>query len=129
MGPNPHDGPAGIDEPTVSIAIACDVAFDLCAPPLAIVFGPGSMFGAPVPKAAIDEHSGLRSGKDNVDGSATSRQNSTMEAEAKAAAVQRGTKGTLARIVSLSRSRHPLGGGGRDRIAELNIFRHFSCGI
>lgn len=129
MGPNPHDGPAGIDEPAIGVTIACNIAFDFCAPPLAIVFGPRSVFGAPVPKAAIDEHRGLRCGKGDVDRSATSRENSTMEAEAKAAAVQRGAKGTLARIVSLSRSRHPLRRGGQDRIAELNIFRHFSCGI
>lgn len=78
MGPNPHDGPAGIDEPTIGVAIARNVAFDFCAPPLAIVFGPGSVFGAPVPKAAIDEHSNFGCRKGNVDRSTTSRQNSTM---------------------------------------------------
>ncbi len=89
VGPNPHDGPAGIDESAIGIAIACNIAFDFCAPPLAIVFGPRPVFGAPVPKAAIDEYRDLRSRKGNVDRSATFHQNTTMEAEAKTASVQR----------------------------------------
>jgi hypothetical protein len=129
MAPNPHDSPAGLGEPAIGITITRNIAFDFCAPPLTIIFGPGSVFGAPVPKAAIDEYRDPRSRKGDVDCSPTACQYSTMEAKAKTAAVQFGSEITLARIVSLSRSRHPLRRGGRDGIEEFNISRHASCDV
>jgi hypothetical protein len=129
MSPNPHDSPAGVAEPAIGIAIACNIAFDFCAPPLAIVFWPSPVFGAPVPKTTIDEYCGLRSWKNNVHRSATAYQNSTMEAEAKTTTVQLGPKLAFTSIVSLRRPRHPVGRDGRDRIAPLNISRHFSYDI
>jgi hypothetical protein len=129
MSPNPHDGPAGLAEPAIGIPIARNVSFDFCAPPLPIIFGPSPVFGASVPKTAINEYRRLRSRKGDVDRSATSCQDSAMKAEPKTTAMQFGTEGTFACIVSLNRSRHPLGGGERNRIAKLNISRHFFCDI
>jgi hypothetical protein len=107
--PNPHDDPTCIRETAVGIAIAFDVAFDLCAPPGAIVFGPGSVMGTSMPKAAVDEHGRLRKRKDDVDGSSAALQNSTMEAEAKATPVQFRTQIAFACIIPLRCPRHPLG--------------------
>jgi hypothetical protein len=77
-----------------------------------------------MPKATIDKHRYPRVWKYNVDCPATTRKDLAVKAEAKTAAVQLRAEGTLARIVPLSRSRHPSRRGGRDRIGEFNIARH-----
>jgi hypothetical protein len=60
MLPNPDGEPAGLFESTVGVPIALDVPIQLLRPPLRVGSGDGSMRGAPVPEAAVDEDGDFR---------------------------------------------------------------------
>ena len=81
-------GPVAYAVGLIGIAIAGSVAFDLCAPPLAVVFRPSPMFGASVPKTTIDENRDLRSRKSNVDRSPASFDELAVQSEAQTSPVQ-----------------------------------------
>jgi hypothetical protein len=76
MFPDADDAPAGLAEVAVYFFVAGDIAKEFLAPEGAIVFGHGAVFGAAVPKAAINENGEALFGENEV-GFAKQREPST----------------------------------------------------
>jgi hypothetical protein len=66
MSPYSDDCPASSIETPVGVTVPGNVLFDFRPPKCAVVFRPGPVLGASVPKAAVDEHSNLRKREGNV---------------------------------------------------------------
>ena len=66
MFPEAQDCPAGSFEYVIGIGVPLLVAFDLLSPIVGVGLRRDEVFGAAVPKAAIDEDSDLRLREDDV---------------------------------------------------------------
>ncbi len=115
--------PAGVEQPLIRIAIASDVGLDLLSPPFRVVLRPGAVRRATVPKTAIEKDRGSGAGEDDIDGTARTGQQATVQPKSEPAPMQLGSQGALARIVAPCRRCHPLGSRRRDGINWLRT-RH-----
>lgn len=64
--PDPDDSPASIAQQLVVVAITVDVTLKLGVPVLAVAAWAGSVSGASVPEAAVDEDGQSGAGEDDI---------------------------------------------------------------
>src|SRR4051812_42419243 len=96
MLPNTHDGPTGIIERCIGLAISLDVPSELRLPVPDIAPGHSTVLWTDVPEATVHKHSDLSTSEDNVrtDSQAVDLQPVVL-AEAQAPGMERGPKRRL----------------------------------
>lgn len=100
MLPDANDCPARSVEPQVGVAIALDGPPQLLGPPGGVVLGRDGMDRAPMPEAAIDEHSDSASREHHVRTPSEVGQSSQVYPVPQPERVQLPTQGNLGRGVS-----------------------------
>jgi hypothetical protein len=88
MLPDAQDRPTPSTQALIGIPIALSIGLDLVAPPFGVRLRPGSMDGAPVPKASVQEDSQPRSWEDDVHRPCRARQETQMDPETKTATME-----------------------------------------
>ena len=97
--PHPNHGPSRLREPSVGVAVARRVAFQLVPPPLGVCPRPAAVSRAGVPVAAVHEDGHPGSGEHEI-GAATHRTlGAHVQAVAQAARVQQTAQGKLRRRI------------------------------
>lgn len=120
--PYPDHVPAFRRQALVGVSIAKPIRFDLLAPEVGVVGGPGCMLRAAMPETAIHEHHELRWTEDDVGASATNALHRAIDAEPKSASVQQASQDDLRLGVPAARARHSRADGGSRR-AQLRSLR------
>ena len=90
MVPNSQDSPSGGGQCAFVFEITSAGGLQLVSPPVGVGLGEGGVLGAPVPKAAVDEHGHTGAGEDDVGLAAESGHRPTVLEEAEARTVKGG---------------------------------------
>lgn len=108
MLPNSNDLPASLRKTPIGVPVSSLVRFELLAPELGVVLGPGRMLWAPMPEAAIDEDRHPCRPEDDVRTTSNVGQHGPVDAVTKAGGVQGAPQPDLSRGVPSPRPRHAL---------------------
>jgi hypothetical protein len=93
--PDADDGPATDSQTGVGVPVARDVAPQFLAPPLGVGPRAGTVLGASVPEAAVDEDGDTRPTEDDVRSTAKLGDGAKIDSVSKAPSVQRTAKSQL----------------------------------
>ncbi len=104
------------------LAITIHVALELDRPPRGVVGRGGLVFGAPVPKAAVDKHRDLRAGEQDVCTSSRHARQSVIDPVSEPEPVEFATEEQFGLGVPCGLPRHP-GGGGWQHVGKRHARR------